>query len=237
MKLTKAQAKAHERACALLDKSKLNFDERIQVLRDWRAGASPINSLTGAHFTPFGIARDLLIETCEGRMADFCAGTGRLAFHAFMKANCRLEHELVCIELNPEYVAVGRKILPEATWLCADIFNLPDIGHFTCAISNPPYGAARRSGRAPRYKGRSFEYHVLDIASDHADHGVFLIPQQSAPFRYSGQQSFEMLAPEETPDYTEFFTLTGIELEANCGLDTTCVTEDEEGWDDVSVTT
>jgi predicted RNA methylase len=150
MKLTHAQAKAHEQASDLLTKQLLTDEERCFVLEHWRAGARHINSLAGAYFTPCGLARDLACEVGEGSIIDLCAGIGTLAFHARRWAEP--DQRIVCVEMNPDYVAVGRKILPYATWMCCDIFDMPNVGHFSCAISNPPFGRTSRSGRSPRYQ-------------------------------------------------------------------------------------
>src|SRR5207249_941216 len=149
--------------------------------------ASHINSVSGAFFTPPALARDLSIEVHGRRVIDLCAGIGNLAFAVWHRHDCdrgSLTH-LTCVEINPDYVAVGKKIIPEATWIQANVFELPkDMGHFDCAISNPPFGATKASGKSPRFTGNIFEYRVIDIASDIADYGVFIIPQVSAPFEY-----------------------------------------------------
>lgn len=72
---------------------------------------------------------------------------------------------------------------------------------------------------------------MIDLASDIARFGVFLIPQGSAPFSYSGQRNFQETTPAK---YVRFHELTGIELEANCGLDTSHALGD---WHGVSVMT
>jgi hypothetical protein len=63
---------------------------------------------------------------------------------------------------------------------------------------------------------------VIDVASDIARCGVFLIPQASAPFIYSGQRNFQETTPSK---YVRFRKLTGIELENNCGIDTSRTSE------------
>jgi len=55
------------------------------------------------------------------------------------------------------------------------------------------------------------------IASDLADFGVFIIPQASAPFEYSGKQCFRA---NEHEKYRNFLAQTAIALGTNCGLDT-----------------
>jgi hypothetical protein len=222
-KLTKAEAKAHAEAVELLKKDVLTYDERVFVLDNWHEGANHINGSTGAFFTPSGLAGDFAIDACGGRTIDLCAGIGALAFHVFWRAHHARGHdgaerEIVCVERNPSYVEVGRKVLPEASWICADVFDFDfaSLRHFDCAIANPPFGATPRNGRGPRYKGRSFEFHLIDIASDIADHGAFIIPQMSAPFQYSGVQCYR---ERKSTDYLRFAEQTGIHLEAGCGVD------------------
>jgi hypothetical protein len=113
--------------------------------------------------------------------------------------------------------------------LCCDIFDLPDVGRFDCAIGNPPFGTARRERTAPRYRGSHFEYHAIDLASDLADEGVFLIPQESSPFRYSGEQFYSLLDPQRIPHYGRFRAATEIELGPNCGIDTSFYRNDWKG--------
>jgi membrane protease YdiL (CAAX protease family) len=139
-------------------------------------------------------------------------------FHASMNSFPFLLPSITCLEINPDYIEVGKKILPEAQWVRADVFNLPsDLGKYDCAIANPPFGANPTRGASPRYAGPAFEYKVIDIASDLADYGVFLIPQASAPFEYSGMPCY-LARPNNR--YDRFREQTGIDLEPNCGLDT-----------------
>lgn len=229
-KLTKAQAKAHRAACDLLTKEKLTLDDRWFVIEHWQESATHINSVAGAFFTPPGLASDFAIDVAGSRIIDLCAGIGALSFACWSRSQYgeRIP-EIVCVEKNPDYVAVGRKVLPEATWIEADIFDLPDFGRFDCAISNPPFGSTSRSGsKAPRFTGQEFEYHVIDIASDIADYGTFIIPQVSAPFTYSGRQSF---SERKSDRYLEFSKQTGIDLTPGCGVDTAFY---QGGWHGVS---
>jgi hypothetical protein len=236
VRMSKTKARAHQHACELLKKPKLSLDDRFEVLRKWQAGASPLNGIAGAFFTPAGLARDLAVAmpVCSGRIVDLCAGIGSLAFAAWRYADEPSNCEIVCVEINPVYVGVGRKVLPEATWICADVFALPDLGRFDIAIANPPFGSTSRSGRAPRYSGREFEFHVIDIASDCAKYGTFLVPQESAPFVFSGVQGFRWKSPAERDRYDAFSKSTGIELTENVGVDTSFYADE---WEDVEVVT
>lgn len=215
-KLTKAQAKAHEEACEILQKDKLTHDEKWFVLENWMESATHVNTAAGAFFTPPDLARSFCVEVSGHRIIDLCAGIGTLSFLYMEKCCHGPAPDITCVEINPGYADVGRKILPEATWVQSSIFDLPNLGRFDCAISNPPFGTIKRDGDAPRFRGRQFEYHVIDIASDLADYGAFIIPQMSAPFRYSGVDQY---TEEKYPAYISFCEKTAIELGANCGID------------------
>ena len=160
-KLTKAEAKAHAEAEAILAKPTLTDDERLFVLEHWQESANHVNSAAGAFFTPYDLARDAALDVHNvGRVIDLCAGIGTLSLAAMWRGFYQRREmgqtlELVCVELNPAYVEVGRKMLPEARWVCGSIFDLPrDLGHFDSAISNPPFGKVDRGGgNAPRYTG------------------------------------------------------------------------------------
>jgi hypothetical protein len=178
----------------------------------------------GAFFTPEGLAGDMSLEVGGDCIIDLGAGIGRLAWHN-RDLFGRWPHpapEFLCVERNPAYVRVG-KVLPEATWLCADILDLPDLadqlgGPFDCAISNPPFGPLPRHRNAPGYTGRRFEYHTIAITAGLARSGVLIVPQTSAPFHYSGRPNFE---PDQgDAEYARFTAGTGITLTATCGIDT-----------------
>jgi hypothetical protein len=126
---------------------------------------------------------------------------------------------ITCIEINADYVRVGKKIVPSANWIHADIFNIDfaQFGIFDCAISNPPFGTVKETGYAGKYKGGQFEYKVMELASRLARYGVFIIPQMSANFEYSGKPSFREV---ESPKATAFREQTKIVMQPNCGIDT-----------------
>ncbi|MBF6331892.1 hypothetical protein [Nocardia transvalensis] len=88
---------------------------------------------------------------------------------------------------------------------------------FDTVISNPPFGRATRTVNAPGYRGPRFEYHAIAVSAQVARRGVFLLPQSSAPFRYSGRPGMEHDHADE--EYRRFHTSTGITLEPSCGID------------------
>ncbi|WP_421439950.1 methyltransferase [Agrobacterium tumefaciens] len=230
-KLTKQQAKLHQQACDLLSKDVLTDDEKFFVIENWQESASHINTVAGAFFTPYDLARDFAIETFSGRIIDLCAGIGILSFAASMMHRwSSAPVSFTCVEINPDYVAVGKKLLPEATWIEASVFDVldMDLGHFDLAISNPPFGQIKRpDGKgAPRYTGGDFEYHVIDLAAHLASYGVFILPQMSSGFKYSGSQNYQRDTDGKS---VKFQDKTGIYLGPSCGIDTACYLNDWKG--------
>lgn len=243
-KLSKAQAKQHAEAEKILQQDRLSEDDRLFVIENWQESARHINSIAGAFFTPWSLARDFAIEVPAGRMIDLCAGMGTLSLARWWRGQFTQHDrisEVVCVEANPDYAAVGRKLLPEARWIVGDVFDLPtDLGHFDAAISNPPFGIVKRTRSAPRFTGRPFEIHVIDIASDLADWGAFIIPQASAPFRYSGCPAGGWPATrrdgfgsgyEDCPGelHATLLAQTGIVMQPNCGIDTALCQQEWHG--------
>ncbi|WP_228002172.1 methyltransferase [Nocardia australiensis] len=235
-KLTKAEEKLHAEALALVDLERdLSEVEKWFVLEHFQEASTATNSTHGAFFTPDGLARDFAIEVPDSaaRIIDFGAGIGRLSIGCRNQFGSRWnsdpDREFVCIERNSAYVRIGRKLLPEAVWIEGDVLDVLDmgLGHFDVAIGNPPFGGIKRSKDALGYKGRKFEYHVIALASQLADYGVFIIPQMSAPFRYSGRPYYEGDCGDR--EYRKFSDVTGIVLNANCGIDTSSYAGDWHG--------
>lgn len=219
-KLTKPQIKAHNEAMALVDCGRpLDDDEKEFILDNWQESATHINSAAGAFFTPRGLASDFAIEvdgssTWGKACIDLCAGIGALA-HAVERRFARM----VCVEINPEYARIGKRIVPDAEWIVCSAFDarVQALGRFAWAISNPPFGRIRADDYQGPYTGSEFEYRVIEIASRIADFGAFILPQMSAPFRLSGRQCFER---DESDKARKFREQTGIVMEHGCGVDT-----------------
>jgi hypothetical protein len=220
-KLSKQEIKAHREACALLEKDDLSIDERIFVIENWNEGAEHINSASGAFFTAFEFARNFAVETYACRTIDLCAGIGALSFTTWLMNGCK--GEFTCLEINPDYAAVGRKVFPEAQWIVGDVLSpslidiAKDEGKWDLAIANPPFGRVQGAAQAPRYRGADFELKVIDVAGLLAREGVFIVPPGSAPFAFSGEQGYR---PIEQDKLAKFYDDTGIVLQPNCGIDT-----------------
>lgn len=228
-KLTKPQIKAHNEAIQLIDCGRpLQDEEKEFILDNWQESATHVNSAVGAFFTPRGLASDFAIEVDGsslelGPCIDLCAGIGSLAYHVSQKFE-----RIVCVEVNPEYAKIGRRVVPEAQWIVCSAFDprVLDLGVFSWAISNPPFGRIKADEYRGKYSGGEFEYKVIELASRLACFGAFIIPQMSAPFRYSGQQSYRR---DETDKAVKFREQTGIEMEPNCGIDTAIYAKDWRG--------
>lgn len=239
-KLTKPEAKAHAEAVALLEKEALTDDDRLFIMENWQESANHVNSMAGAFFTPWGLARDAALDvySAQGRIIDLCAGIGTLSLAAwwqgyYERRDSPKKLEMVCVELNPEYVEIGRKMLPEAEWICGSIFDLPELGHFDQAISNPPFGNIKTGGDwKGKYTGGKFEFRMIEIASQIADCGMFIIPQASSGFRYSGARYYQHSDSgeyEADREYAKFSKQTGIRLDAGVGVDTSVHDKDWHG--------
>ncbi len=106
--------------------------------------------------------------------------------------------------------------------------SCPTLALGTLTALFPIPGSVSRDWTGPRYTGREFEYHLIDLAADHADHGAFIIPQQSAGFRYSGVQQYDGTGSKQSQVFEK---KTGIALEIGCGVDTSLYAAD---WHSVS---
>ncbi|AKF13545.1 methyltransferase [Sinorhizobium phage phiN3] len=234
-KLTKVERRNHALAEDLLHSDKpLSWEDKEFIYRNWHEGATHNNGNAGAFFTPFEMALDFALEVGGGRIIDLCAGSGILSFGVLT----RLGHyggwsapspvEIVCVEYNPDYLAIGKRLVPEATWINADVFDVldMDLGKFDYAISNPPFGKVKRSKNSPGYSGADFEFHVIDIASRIADYGVFIVPQNNAGFNYSGKRFYERQTEGKA---VKFQQDTGLYFECGIGVDTSIFRNEWKG--------
>lgn len=211
----------------------LSLPQREEIAENYREDAQHLNGVAGAFFTPLGLARDFALHVPDGaRVLDLCAGIGLLSWAVGIRNSVR-GHEgassLVCVEQNPDYLRVGQALLPEATWVLADAFDLDrytHLGPFDCVIANPPFGRVKTgdpSRLGLQYTGGLFELQIVELASRLARYGVFILPQESSPFRYSGRRGMEWVTDRKAARFTRE---TGIALRPNIGVD--CETYREE---------
>lgn len=232
MKLSKPKIKAHEQALELLKKPELSYEEKLFVYENWTPMYAHQVNKAGVFFTPPSLAADLCIEILHSlNLVDLCAGIGMLSFTYYHWCN-QQKPKITCVEINPEFVAVGKKLLPEANWICADALTFESPEKFDAVISNPPFGKIQGASKAVinGYNGSDFEYKVIARGKSLSDYGVFIIPQMSCSFKYSGQNNFEK---QLTDKYLKFERETGIKIGFNCGIDTSHAKEE---WDGASPT-
>lgn len=225
MRISKSDTKLHLQAEALVESDKpLTLDQRLEVAENWNPMANHNVGWNAAFFTPMDLAREMMIEVPNRekfRVLDLCAGIGRLSLNVWMHhlqgGGLPEDIEIVCIELNPDFIRVGKRVLPEATWIRGDALQestYNGLGRFDMVISNPPYGLPSSENwltKAPS------QYMVAEAAMRVSNFGLFLLSQGDCPFRYSGQQSF---AQVKNSAYESFNRKTGVKFEMNCGIDT-----------------
>jgi predicted RNA methylase len=219
-RISRAVQKRHEKVLKLLESKELfTHNETLQVFQDYHEGATNLNGLAGAFFTPYGLARDFALEVTGNSVIDLCAGIGSLSYAC---SNANTQDRLVCIELNPEYAAIGKKLVPWANWYCRDVTELNELApedKFDMAISNPPFG---------NISGHSmFDLEVVLIASKLARRAVFILPQQSTPYRYSGCQGFSSEVTDKLERWMDKHDQ--INFEFNCGIDCDLYIQDWKG--------
>src|SRR5687768_8572398 len=112
-KLTKPEWDAHYKACELVESDRqLTEDDKCFILDNWNPMATNNVAAAGAFFTPKEWAHALMQwSSPRGRVIDFCAGIGRLGFTAWQWRQDVIT-ELVCVEINSDFVKVGRRVLP-----------------------------------------------------------------------------------------------------------------------------
>lgn len=220
-RLSKRDIANHNAAMALLDKDGVLTESDCEFILDhYQESAKHMNGEHGAFFTLQSLALDVALEATyygsikeNANIVDLCAGIGSLAFA--IKAR-RPDVQITCVEFNRDYLEVGKRLVPDANWVlmdCLDIDALKKLGHFDMAVSNPPFGAVRSmKGKSPRYTGGLAQYKVIDVAGEIADDGCFIIPQDSAGFKYSDVQCYQ---EKKNRELVKFNEQTGLELVAS----------------------
>jgi len=184
-KLSRSARNNHNSAVKLLNNPLLNESEVEFIFNSYHEAATHLNAESGAFFTPFNLAWDAVLELGiygDGKgfkILDLCAGIGVLSYCIKRRYPAA---EIVSVDINSDYVEVGKKLVPEAGWHCinvGDLAELRKLGHFNFVISNPPFGRVRtfRGIDSPTYKGGEAEYKAIDIAAEISNCGVFILPQ------------------------------------------------------------
>ena len=204
-RLSKNRIKQHEQAIELLESSKFDSDnpEMVrQILIDLTPQYMGHVSKNAAFFTPPDLGHELALMTAtiEGRILDLAAGIGSLMYG--LKAHNLWSwddvHEVYAVELNLEYVDIGRKLFPQVNWVCGNIFDcdlINSLGEFDFVVSNPPFGRVVSGNGVDttwlNYQG-SLHLMAAEIALNLTDAAGFILPMPDLPFEVSngrGHQS------------------------------------------------
>lgn len=185
---------------------------------------------TGAFFTPEMLAWDFMLDAgCSDDCIELCAGIGRLSYYQFIRNK---PSHITCVELNPEYVLIGKRVLPQAEWITGDALQYTPDRFYRVAYGNPPFGKINTSGAyTGRYTGSEFEYKIIDRAREYSSYGVWIVPQGSAGFKYSGHTYYDRSI--QSAKYTKFEKDTGLILHPGVGIDTSIY---RDQWNGTKVT-
>ena len=204
MKLTKTQLKIHKQAELILQKDILTFEDKEFLYENFNEGAIADVTSESAYFTPLDLAYDFaLFAGRYGVCVDMCAGFGVLSFCARIRDTYHnnIKHQ-ICIERNPAFIKIGKKLLPEADWIQGDMFDktmwdkiITKYGKIDSIVSNPPFGKVTKTDCDRswlKYTGAELDIASMEIAMLMCQSDIsMLLPKSSVEFRYSGRPYFE----------------------------------------------
>lgn len=206
MKISNALWKKHEEAEDILwgSDDQLTKNDIWFVLKHWNPNTKGNTSKNAAFFTPINAAHGLITTTtmADGRMLDLGAGIGRIVY--WIKEHSHWQHwnldgEIIALEINPEYVKVGKRLFPDVTWICGDMFDydtIKSIGRVDNVLSNPPFGRVQTTKGGGDWLAFSGEASLMavEVAMRIADRGAgFILPSVHVPFEYSGKKNHKYL--------------------------------------------
>ncbi|HGV0302849.1 TPA: methyltransferase [Citrobacter freundii] len=205
----------------------LTEDDKEFIFNNYRGDGI---GATGAFFTPEMLAWDFMLDAgCSDDCIELCAGIGRLSYYQFIRNK---PSHITCVELNPEYVLIGKRVLPQAEWITGDALQYTPDRFYRVAYGNPQFGKINTSGAyTGRYTGSEFEYKIIDRAREYSSYGVWIVPQGSAGFKYSGHTYYDRSI--QSAKYTKFEKDTGLILHPGVGIDTSIY---RDQWNGTKVT-
>lgn len=225
-RLTKAQSATQKKVENLLSQDILSLADRDYIFNSYHEAADNNTTVSGAFFTPLPLAIQFA-EHCSFpslkrpiKILDMCAGIGVLSYamqQLFNQSPFGEQCEITCIEINSNYVQIGQKVVPEATWIQMDatkIAKLVSLGKFDLVIGNPPFGNVPtfKNKKTISYTGSNAIYTIVELAALITKCASFIIPQKEAGFKYSGENHFET-TPNDVLDL--FIEQTGILFSPN----------------------
>lgn len=205
----------------------LTEDDKEFIFNNYRGDGI---GATGAFFTPEMLAWDFMLDAgCSDDCIELCAGIGRLSYYQFIRNK---PSHITCVELNPEYVLIGKRVLPQAEWITGDALQYTPDRFYRVAYGNPPFGKINTSGAyTGRYTGSEFEYKIIDRAREYSSYGVWIVPQGSAGFKYSGHTYYDRSI--QSAKYIKFEKDTGLILHPGVGIGTSIY---RDQWNGTKVT-
>lgn len=96
--------------------------------------------------------------------------------------------------MNSKFVDIGKKLLPEARWICGSVFDKSiwdglkkerKNKKYNLCISNPPIGKSGNNLQGPewmKYPKGEMELMVLELALLYANHASFVMSANSVEF-------------------------------------------------------
>jgi len=190
-KLTKPQLRLHKQCEELISLQRdLKFEEVDFVLDNWMPSAGDVTS-GQAFFTPEHIAYGLAMCTYhDGHIIDMCAGIGRLSWEVLRHNLSNPDFlEVSAIENNPDFVRVGKKLMPQVNWVEGSIFEKSVWEQLSTAssfITNPPFSLEKIKGEKYLSLRSSGLFAVLEAGlrntSEHA--GTAILPKSAIPWGY-----------------------------------------------------
>lgn len=80
------------------------------------------------------LAWDFILDAgCTGQCIELCAGIGRLSYYQYLRNK---PTHITCVELNPEYVMIGKRVLPDAEWIIGDALQYSSDRFYDVAYGN-----------------------------------------------------------------------------------------------------
>ncbi len=232
MKIPKAELKKQRELYNQICTGTTFTEEFIdKVYEEFNPAIADNLSENGVYFTPPDYAYDVaLFAYRHGHVLDLCSGIGMLtrALHVRDHYDKNIK-SYTAIELNPKFVEIGKKLMPDVNWICADVYDknlldslvkdLPD-KRFDLIISNPPFGHDQVD--KSKYNWLNFtgqrDLMAVEICLRYAKNGYFILPSGSVPFSFSGRPYYED-KPDRYSQKVKRFLKANKELKFNMTCD------------------